>query len=52
MAVATAAVSFMRTMGGVVGVAVCGAVLQNHLVSNLPSYVVNVIHGGYDVITK
>jgi len=46
----TAAIQFLRTMGGVIGVAVCGAVLNNRLALTLPNNLLVAIQGGYSAI--
>jgi hypothetical protein len=50
MATATSANSFLRTMGGVLGVTVFGSILNNHLSDNLPPEVLPAVHAGYKYI--
>jgi len=50
IAIATATNTFLRTMGGVIGVAVFGSILNNQLASRLSAHDLEVAHGGYDAI--
>jgi MFS family permease len=50
MAIATATNSFLRTMGGVIGVTVYGSILNNQLANNLPPELLQVAHLGYQAI--
>jgi len=50
MASATAANAFLRTLGGAVGVAVFGTILNNRLISTIPGEYLPAVHAGYNII--
>jgi len=52
MAIATATNTFLRTLGGVVGVAVYGSILNNQLSHRLSAHLLAVSHGGHAAIDR